>query len=158
MTREEKFMKAALKQAERAASELEVPVGAVIVHEDKIIARGRNRRETGQDALAHAELEAIRKACKKLGSWRLLNCEMYVTLEPCPMCAGAIVNSRVEKLFYGAPDPRAGACESVVNLFELPLNHKPAAESGILRDECARVLSVFFMNLRKAKLKKDDDS
>ena len=142
------FMSEALKLAEQSADELEVPVGAVIVHENKIISIGRNRRETSKNALAHAEIEAINAACKNLGNWRLLDCTLYVTLEPCPMCAGAIINSRITKLVYGANDPKAGACGSVINLFELPFNHKAEVLSGIMETECSEILSDFFKKLR----------
>lgn len=142
-------MKEALKEAKKAAEESEVPVGAVIVHKDKIIARGRNRRETSKNALFHAEIEAINNACKKLNSWRLIGCTLYVTLEPCPMCAGAIINSRISEVIYGANDPKAGSCDSVTDLFSLPYNHKPIVTSGVLKDECAKILTEFFKNLRK---------
>ena len=142
-------MKEALKEAKKAAEELEVPVGAVIVHKDKIIARGRNRREISKNALFHAEIEAINNACKKLNSWRLIGCTLYVTLEPCPMCAGAIINSRISEIIYGANDPKAGSCGSVTDLFSLPYNHKPVVTGGILKDECAEILTNFFKNLRK---------
>ncbi|MCQ2481638.1 MAG: nucleoside deaminase, partial [Clostridia bacterium] len=115
----------ALEQAKISASELEVPVGAVITRNGELVSMGRNRRELGKNALAHAELEAIDLACKKLGGWRLWECDMYVTLEPCPMCTGAIINSRIRRLVYGASDKKAGSCGSVVNLFDLPYNHKP---------------------------------
>lgn len=144
-----KYMKEALKEAKKAAEELEVPVGAVIVHKDKIIAKGRNRRETSKNALFHAEIEAINNACKKLNSWRLIGCTLYVTLEPCPMCAGAIINSRISEIIYGANDPKAGSCGSVTDLFSLPYNHKPVVTGGILKDECAEILTNFFKNLRK---------
>ncbi|MBQ6144112.1 MAG: tRNA adenosine(34) deaminase TadA [Clostridia bacterium] len=143
------YMKEALKEAKKAAEELEVPVGAVIVHKSEIIARGRNRRETSKNALFHAEIEAINDACKKLNSWRLINCALYVTLEPCPMCAGAIINSRISEVIYGASDPKAGSCDSVTDLFSLPYNHKPIVTSGVLKDECAKILTEFFKNLRK---------
>ena len=143
------YMKEALKEAKKAAEKLEVPVGAVIVHKDKIIAKGRNRRETSKNALFHAEIEAINNACKKLNSWRLLDCTLYVTLEPCPMCAGAIINSRISEVVYGAIDPKAGSCGSVTDLFSLPYNHKPIITGGILKDECAKILTEFFKNLRK---------
>ena len=144
-----KYMKEAIKEAQKAAEELEVPVGAVVVYKNKIISRGRNRRENSQNALLHAEIEAINNACKKLNSWRLIDCKLYVTLEPCPMCAGAIINSRISEIIYGASDPKAGSCGSVINLFSLPYNHKPAVTSGILKDECREILSDFFKKLRK---------
>ena len=151
MTEQEKFMKAALRLAHKAADEGEVPVGAVVVCEGKIVGRGRNRRETRKDALHHAEIEAIGKACKKLGGWRLHKCDLYVTLEPCPMCAGAIINSRIKTVYYGAPDPKAGAGGTLVNLFELPYNHQPEVVSGLLEDECAAVLRDFFRALRQRR-------
>lgn len=149
----EKFMKKALKLAEKSASEGEVPVGAVIAKDGKIIATGRNKREKKNNALYHAEIEAINKACKKLGQWRLLDCDMYVTLEPCPMCAGAIINSRIRKLYFGAKDPKAGACGSVVNLFDLGFNHKPELKLSVLEDDCSEILKKFFKNLRKGACK-----
>lgn len=151
MTEQEKYMKAALRLAHKAADEGEVPVGAVVVCEGKIVSRGRNRRETKKDALHHAEIEAISKACKKLGGWRLHKCDLYVTLEPCPMCAGAIINSRIKTVYYGAPDPKAGSCGTLVNLFDLPYNHKPAVVSGVMEAECAAVLRDFFRALRQRR-------
>lgn len=145
------FMQEALKLAREAAEEGEVPVGAVVVLGDEIVGRGRNRRETGKNALAHAELEAIDEACKKLGGWRLWQCDMYVTLEPCPMCTGAIINSRIKRLVYGASDYKAGSCGSVVNLFDLPYNHKPETVSGFMQEECAEILTEFFRQLRNKK-------
>ncbi|MBO5410756.1 MAG: nucleoside deaminase [Clostridia bacterium] len=145
------FMLLALEQAKLAASELEVPVGAVIVRNGELVSVGRNRREIGKNALAHAEIEAIDLACKKLGGWRLWECEMYVTLEPCPMCTGAIINSRIRRLVYGASDYKAGSCGSVINLFELPYNHKPEVISGFMADECSAMLSEFFADLRRRK-------
>lgn len=145
------FMKEALKLAAEAALEGEVPVGAIIVFNNEIIARGKNWRENGKNALYHAEIEAIDKACKKLGGWRLWQCDMYVTLEPCPMCTGAIINSRIKRLVYGAYDKKAGSCGSVINLFELPYNHKPEVVSGIMESECAAVLKEFFTDLRKKR-------
>lgn len=152
---DEKFMREALKEAKKSAEELEVPIGAIIVLENKIISRGRNHRETHQNALSHAETEAILKACKKFGSWRLLNCTLYVTLEPCPMCTGAIINSRISRVVYGAQDPKAGSCGSVINLFDLPYNHKPDLKSGILEDECSEILTNFFKQLRNGKISAD---
>ena len=143
------FMKSAVKEAEKASSEGEVPVGAVIVKDGKIIAEGRNRREKGKNALYHAEIEAIDNACKALGGWRLPGCTLYVTLEPCPMCAGAIINSRIERVVYGAKDYKAGSAESVINLFALPYNHKPEIIGGVLENECGEMLSSFFKTLRK---------
>lgn len=151
MTEQEKYMKAALRLAQKAAEEGEVPVGAVVVCEGRIVGRGRNRRETKKNALHHAEIEAIEKACKKLGGWRLHQCDLYVTLEPCPMCAGAIINARIKTVYYGAPDPKAGSCGSLINLFELPYNHQPALVPGIMEDECAAVLRSFFRALRQRR-------
>ncbi len=145
------FMKEALGLARQASQEGEVPVGAVVVLGDQIVGRGRNRREKDKNALAHAELEAIDEACKKLGGWRLWQCDMYVTLEPCPMCTGAIINSRIKRLVYGASDYKAGSCGSVVNLFDLPYNHKPETVSGFMQEECAEVLTEFFKELRSKK-------
>ena len=145
----EYFMDQAIALAKEAAQEGEVPVGAVVVLGDKIVGTGRNRREKNKNALAHAEIEAIKEACRTLGGWRLWQCDMYVTLEPCPMCTGAIINSRIKRLIYGASDCKAGSCGSVVNLFELPYNHKPEIVSGIKKDECAELLSEFFKALRK---------
>lgn len=146
---DEFFMDQAIELAKEAAKEGEVPVGAVVVIDGRIIGRGRNRRETGKNALAHAEIEAINEACKTLGGWRLWQCDMYVTLEPCPMCTGAIINSRIKRLVYGASDSKAGSCGSVVNLFSLPYNHKPEVISGLKQEECAALLSDFFKRLRK---------
>lgn len=148
---DEKFMRKAIIEAQKSAKEMEVPVGAVIVRENKIISRGRNRRETLKNSILHAETEAIIKACKKLGSWRLLDCTLYVTLEPCPMCAGAIINSRIARVVYAAKDQKAGSCGSIINLFDLPYNHKPILTSGILENECSRVLTNFFRELRNQK-------
>ena len=145
------FMEEALRLARDAAAEGEVPVGAVIVLGDEIVGRGRNRREKDKNALAHAELEAIDEACKKLGGWRLWQCDMYVTLEPCPMCTGAIINSRIKRLVFGASDHKAGSCGSVVNLFDLPYNHKPEMISGFMQEECSQILTEFFRELRKKK-------
>lgn len=148
---EELYMKEALRLASESADEGEVPVGAVVVIDDRIVGRGRNRREKGKNALAHAELEAINEACKTLGGWRLWQCDMYVTLEPCPMCTGAIINSRIKRLVYGASDFKAGSCGSVVNLFDLPYNHKPEMISGFMEEECSKILTDFFKELRKRK-------
>lgn len=146
-------MRLALELAREAGQAGEVPVGAVIVRDGEVIATGKNGREAVKNALSHAEIEAIDCACKKLGGWRLPGCELYVTLEPCPMCAGAIINSRIERVYFGAYDKKAGSVRSLVNLFELPYNHKPYAEGGILEDECAAVLSDFFRELRDKKKK-----
>lgn len=146
---DEFFMDQAIELAKEAAKEGEVPVGAVVVIDGRIVGRGRNRRETDKNALAHAEIEAINEACKTLGGWRLWQCDMYVTLEPCPMCTGAIINSRIKRLVYGASDSKAGSCGSIVNLFSLPYNHKPEVISGLKQEECAALLSDFFKRLRK---------
>lgn len=151
MTEAEKYMKAALKLAQKSAAEGEVPVGCVVVCDGAIVGRGRNRRETKKNALCHAELEAIHKACRKLGGWRLHRCDLYVTLEPCPMCTGAIINARIKTVYYGAPDPKAGSCGTLVNLFELPYNHRPEVVPGVLGDACAETLRDFFRALRARK-------
>jgi len=142
------YMKEALALAIKAGEEGEVPVGAVIVKDGEIIARGRNMREQKQNALSHAEIEAINSACKKLGSWRLDGCELYVTLEPCPMCTGAIINARIKTVIFGAYDLKAGSMDSVVNLCDYPYNHKVEVYGGIMEDECREVLEKFFKNLR----------
>ena len=142
-------MMAALKEAQKAYNILEVPVGCVIVKDGKIIARGYNVREKDQSIIGHAELVAIRKASKKLGTWRLENCDIYVTLEPCPMCSGAIIQSRIRNLYFGAYDLKTGACGSVVNLFENPFNHKVNVYGGILEDDCSTIIKEFFKELRK---------
>ncbi len=143
------FMEKAIELAKLSAKEGEVPVGAVIVKDDEIVSTGRNRREHGKNALYHAEIEAINNACKTLGGWRLWQCEMYVTLEPCPMCAGAIINARIKRLVYGAHDLKNGSCGSVINLFNLPYNHSLVLISGVMEEECGAILSDFFKNLRK---------
>lgn len=148
---ENKFMRAALELAKQSALEGEVPVGAVVVKDNEIVGTGRNRREYGKNALYHAEIEAIDNACKKLGGWRLWQCDMYVTLEPCPMCAGAIINSRIKAVYYGASDNKAGSFGSVVNFNDLPYNHKPEIIGGIMADEAQNLLSTFFKQLRQNK-------
>ena len=149
---EAKFMKEALKEAKKAYNKLEVPVGAVIVKDGQIIARAHNLKESKKDTTNHAEILAIQKASKKLGSWRLLDCEMYVTLEPCTMCAGAIIQARVGKLYIGTMDYKTGACGSVLNVLEdYPFNHKVEYETGILKDECENILQQFFKELRSKK-------
>lgn len=151
--RDEIYMKKALELARIAAEQGEVPVGAIIVKDStgEIVGRGFNRREYGKSPLTHAEIVAIDEASRRLGGWRLIDCELYVTLEPCPMCAGAIINSRIERVVFGAYDKKAGSCGSVTNLFELPYNHKPELVGGVLESECAGVLSEFFKNLRNNK-------
>ena len=153
MTDDERYMRRALELAAEAAAEGEVPVGAVVVKRStgEIVGEGRNRRELGKSPLAHAEIIAIDEASRRLGGWRLVDCALYVTLEPCPMCAGAVINSRVERLVYGASDKKAGSCGSVVDLFSYPYNHIPEIERGVLADECAAVLSEFFKELRRKK-------
>lgn len=149
---EEYFMNQALKEAEKAYKKLEVPVGAVIVKDGKIISRAHNQKETKTDTTKHAEILAIQKASKKLKSWRLVDCEMYVTLEPCTMCAGAIINSRIKKVYIGTMDEKTGAVGSVFNLFtDYTFNHKVESKTGILRQECEEILKRFFKYLRKIK-------
>ena len=148
----EKYMREALKQAKKAEKIDEVPIGCVIVYEDKIIARGYNRRNADKNTLSHAELIAIKKASKKLGDWRLEGCEMYVTLEPCQMCSGAIVQSRIDKVYIGCMNSKAGCAGSVLNLLQIDrFNHQVEIEKGILEDECSNIISSFFKNLRKSK-------
>ena len=147
----EAFMREALALAQQAAAEGGVPVGAVVVQGDRVVGRGRNRREAGKNALAHAELEAIAEACRTLGGWRLSGCDLYVTLEPCPMCAGAIVNARLDRVIYGARDPKAGSCGSVVDLFSYPYNHHPECVFGVMEEECAALLTAFFARLREKR-------
>lgn len=143
------FMYEALRLAREAGKSGEIPVGAVIVKDGEIIARGKNEREKKQNALSHAEIEAINNACTALKSWRLDGCELYVTLEPCPMCAGAIINSRISTLIFGAYDQRAGSIDSVINLCDYPYNHKPEIYGGICEDEALKILKDFFLKIRK---------
>ena len=147
----EYYMSQALELAREAADAGEVPVGCVIVRDGAVIGRGRNRREEKQAVCSHAEMEAMAQANAALGSWRLDNCALYVTLEPCPMCAGAIVNSRIKRVVYGARDAKAGCCGSVTDLFALPFNHRPQVEGGLLEDECAALLAAFFEELRRRR-------
>jgi len=142
------FMEQALLLAKEAYDDGEVPVGCVIVRGEEIVGRGRNRREVGKSALAHAEIEAICEACRNLGGWRLWECTLYVTLEPCPMCAGAIVNARIPRVVYGASDAKCGACGSVCDIFSMDFNHHPQVEKGVMEEECAALLTNFFKNLR----------
>ena len=152
----EEFMKEALKEAEKAYKKLEVPVGAVIVKNGKIIAKAYNQKETKYDTTKHAEILAIQKASKELKSWRLLDCEMYVTLEPCPMCAGAIINSRIKKVYIGTMDYKTGAVGSKLNLLnDYVFNHKVEFEAGILENECEDILKEFFKDLRKIKKRRN---
>ncbi len=149
---QEKYMKIAIKEAEKAFEKDEVPVGAIIVKDGKVIAKSHNQKETKTDTTKHAEIIAIQKASKKLKSWRLENCDMYVTLEPCTMCTGAIINARIKKVYYGAKDEKTGACGSVLNIpRDYPFNHIVEVESGILEDDCKNILQTFFKNLRKRK-------
>ncbi len=151
---EKKFMKEALKEAKKAYNKLEVPVGAVIVKDGQIIARAHNLKESKKDTTKHAEILAIQKASKKLDSWRLLDCEMYVTLEPCTMCTGAIIQARVGKLYIGTMDYKTGACGSVLNVLQdYPFNHKVEYETGILKEDCESILQEFFKELRNKKKK-----
>ncbi len=147
--RDAHWMHQALLEAKKAAALGEIPVGAVIVRDEQVIARAHNRRELDQDAMAHAEVLCIQQACRVLNSWRLSGCTLYVTLEPCPMCSGAIINSRLDRVVYGAKDDKAGCAGSVADLFVMPFNHTPVIRSGILEEECAAVLSDFFETLRK---------
>lgn len=150
MTTDEKYMREAIKQARKAAKIDEVPIGCVIVYNDKIIARGYNRRNTDKSTLAHAEIIAIRKAAKVIGDWRLEDCTMYITLEPCPMCAGAIVQARIPRVVVGAMNPKAGCAGSVINLLQMDgFNHKAELTSGVLVDECRTMLQDFFKEMRK---------
>ena len=149
MTSDESFMKQAVKQAKKAYAKLETPIGCVIVHEDKIIARGYNKRNIKKNTLAHAEILAINKASQVLGDWRLEDCTMYVTLEPCPMCAGAIWNARISRVVYGAKDSRAGAMGSVFAMQSYPVNWKPQVDSGVRERECRTVLQTFFRARRR---------
>lgn len=145
---DQKFMVLALKEAKKAYAKGETPVGAVIVCGGEVVAKAHNTREMKKNALHHAEIKAIDKACHRLGGWRLHKCDIYVTLEPCPMCAGAIINSRIKRVFYGAGDPKAGSFGSVVDLCALPYNHIPLVYGGFMKDECASLLKEFFALLR----------
>ena len=152
MTADEKYMKAAIREAQKAWALGEVPIGCVIVHEDGIIGRGYNRRMVDKNVLAHAEITAIRKACRKIGDWRLEDCTMYVTLEPCPMCAGAIVQARIPRVFIGTMNPKAGCAGSVLNLLdEKGFNHQVEMVTGVLGEECSRMLKEFFKELREKR-------
>lgn len=152
MTKDEKYMKAALTQAKKAYAIQETPIGCVIVHEDKIIARGYNKRNTKKNTLAHAEIIAIHKASRVLGDWRLEDCTMYVTLEPCPMCAGAILQARMKKVVIGSMSGKSGCAGSVVNLLQMDgFNHQVEIESGVLGETCSQMMSQFFRELREAR-------
>jgi tRNA(adenine34) deaminase len=153
----EKLMKQALKEAKKAYEKEEVPIGAIIVKDGKIIARAHNMKEIKNDTTEHAEIRAIKKASKKLGAWRLSECEMYTTLEPCPMCAGAIIQARIKKVYIGAMDEKTGACGSVLNLFkDHKFNHEVQVENGVLEKECKQILQDFFKMLRKKKSFKEE--
>lgn len=149
MERDLDFMHIAIEQAKIASSLGEVPVGAVVCKDGEVISVGYNRRETGKNALYHAELIALDEACKKLNGWRLFECELYVTLEPCPMCAGAVINSRIRRVVFGANDPKAGCFGSLADFSAIPFNHKPEIVSGVLAGECSQLLKDFFAKLRK---------
>ena len=152
MTEQDKlYMNTCIALASEAAARDEVPVGALIVQGDRVIASASNTREESKCATHHAEILAIEEACRTLGGWRLPNCTLYVTLEPCPMCAGAAINARIDRVVYGAPDPKGGALGSLVNLAEVPFNHKPEVEGGVLEAECAKVLTSYFRRKRKPK-------
>ena len=156
--RDEKYMKEALKQAKKAYALEETPIGCVIVHEGKIIARGYNRRNTDKNTLAHAEITAINKASKVIGDWRLEECTLYVTLEPCQMCAGAIVQARIPEVVMGCMNPKAGCAGSILNILEMPqFNHQVKVERGVLKEECSEMLSAFFRRLRVVKKKKKEE-
>lgn len=151
---DEEYMQEALMLAKEAADDGEVPVGCVIVSDGIIVGRGRNRREKGKSALCHAELEAIQNACETLGGWRLWKATLYVTLEPCPMCAGAIINARIPRVVFGAKDEKAGSCGTLIDLFSFPYNHKPEVTAGLLEDNCRNLLQAFFKSLRDNPIKK----
>lgn len=155
LTEQEKYMKEAIRQAKKASAIGEVPIGCVIVYEGRIIGRGYNRRVADKNTLSHAELNAIRKASKEMGDWRLENCDMYVTLEPCQMCSGAIVQARMRKVYIGCMNPKAGCAGSILNLLQMPeFNHQVELEIGICEEECSRMLTEFFRELRKIQLQK----
>lgn len=155
LTEDERFMKEAIRQAKKAYAIGEVPIGCVIVHEGKIVARGYNRRTVDKNTLAHAELSAVRKASRKLGDWRLEGCTMYVTLEPCQMCSGAIVQSRIDKVVIGCMNPKAGCAGSILNLLQMEqFNHQVEVERGVLEEECSQMLKAFFKELREKKKRK----
>lgn len=158
VNKEEKYMRAAIREARKAYALQEVPIGCVIVYEDKIIARGYNRRNTDRNTIAHAEMSAIKKASKKLGDWRLEGCTMYVTLEPCQMCAGAIVQARMDGVVIGSMNPKAGCAGSVLNLLEVPaFNHQVKITKGVLEEDCTAMLSTFFKELREQKKREKMD-
>ena len=151
---DEEMMREAIAEGKKAAALGEAPIGAVIVQNGVVLSRGHNLRETGRNALAHAEIVAIDAACRRLGGWRLPGCTLYVTLEPCPMCSGAIINSRLKRVVYGARDPKAGCCGGLTDLFALPFNHHPVIESGLMEAEAQALLQDFFVMLREKRKKK----
>ncbi|WP_071991537.1 tRNA adenosine(34) deaminase TadA [Veillonella sp. AS16] len=152
MTKDEQYMQEALVEARKAYELGEIPIGAILVHDDTIISRHHNRRELDHDATAHAEILVIREACESLQRWRLTGCTLYVTIEPCPMCAGAIINSRIDRVVYGASDYKGGAVESLFNVLSHPgLNHEPELTAGVLGDECSQIMKDFFKERRKAR-------
>jgi len=154
----EYFMNEALKEAVKAGNKLEIPIGAVIVKDGKLISRAHNEKEIKNDCTLHAELTAIKKASRKLGTWRLIGCDMYVTLEPCTMCAGALIHSRIDRLFIGASDPKAGAVGSIINVLGIEdFNHKVEVINGVLEKECSQLLKDFFRNLRKQKVSEKNE-
>lgn len=158
MTESEKYMKEALKQAKKAYELGEVPIGCIITYQNKIIARGYNKRNTNKNTLSHAELTAINKASKKIGDWRLEGCTMYVTLEPCQMCSGAIVQSRIDKVVIGAMNEKAGCAGSILNLLQMQeFNHQVEIEYGVLQEDCSNILKKFFRELRSKKCKDSKD-
>ncbi len=160
MTDDERYMRAAITQAKKAWKIGEVPIGCVIVHDDKIIARGYNRRTADKNTLAHAEISAIRKACKKIGDWRLEGCTIYVTLEPCQMCAGALMQSRIDRCVIGCMNPKAGCAGSVINILEMDgFNHKVEVSRGVLEEECSSMMKNFFRELREnTKIQKKQEA
>ncbi len=159
MTTDEKYMRTAIRQAEKAGAIGEVPIGCVVVYEDKVIARGYNRRTIDKNVLSHAEINAIRKACRKIGDWRLEGCTMYVTLEPCPMCAGAIVQARIPRVVIGCMNAKAGCAGSVLDmLHEEGFNHQVETETGVLGEECSQMMKDFFRELRERNKKKLEDN
>ena len=149
-------MKKALELAQIAFEEDEVPIGAVVVRNGEIVGIGYNKRDSQKNAMLHAETIAIYNACERLGGWRLWECDLYVTVEPCPMCTGAIINSRIRNLYFGAKNPKAGACGSIINLFDYPFNHKPNIVTGIMEDECKKIMSDFFLEVRLKKKQEKD--
>lgn len=157
LTEDKKYMKEAIRQAKKAWKLEEVPIGCVIVHEGKIIGRGYNRRTTDKNVLAHAEIQAIRKACRKMGDWRLEDCTLYVTLEPCQMCAGAIVQARIPRVVAGCMNPKAGCAGSILNLLQMPeFNHQAELTTGVLEAECAELMKGFFRELREKQKRKEE--